>query len=202
MASPNDHFRKNFLTGALAATPIAITAYLIYLINEYTELALSKVAGGRNIPIVGLVLALVIIYFAGMLANSIIGQFVLRRVDHLLASVPLVREIYRAWKQIALTPGGTEGTFSKVVLLPDETGRMKWLGFTSGRQVEGAEPMYCVFVPNSPNPITGRIYFVPIHECTILTMSIEEAFKVILSTGNYVPPLVPNESQFLTEPKP
>jgi uncharacterized membrane protein len=55
--------------------------------------------------------------------------------------------------------------------------------------MESAEPMYCVFVPNSPNPITGRLYFVPAELCTFTDISVEEAFKVILSTGNYVPPL-------------
>ncbi len=33
------------------------------------------------------------------------------------------------------------------------------MGFSSGRIVEADEPSYCVFVPSSPNPITGRLYF-------------------------------------------
>jgi len=68
---------------------------------------------------------------------------------------------------------------------------MKWLGFTSGRQVEGAEAdVLCVCSQLAQSDHRTDL-FCPIHECTILTMSIEEAFKVILSTGNYVPPLVP-----------
>ena len=112
----------------------------------------------------------------------------------LLSHVPMVGQVYMSWKQIALTPGGTEGTFSHVVLLPDETGLMKWLGFTSRRVVEGPVPSYCVFVPNAPNPITGRLYIVPIEKCMILTMSVEEAFKLILSTGNYVPALTESKA--------
>jgi uncharacterized membrane protein len=105
--------------------------------------------------------------------------------------LPVIRQLYLVWKQVALTPDGTEGTFSRVVMIPDETGFMKWMGFTSGRVVEASEPCYCVFVPSSPNPITGRLYFVPVERCQIIDMAPEEALKCVLSTGNYVPPLVP-----------
>jgi uncharacterized membrane protein len=188
MDSTRDHIRKNFLTGMFAAIPVAVTLFIIYWINAQTQ-PITHWIFRRDIPFLGLILALITIYLIGMGANSLLGRFVLRRIDHLIGRLPVVSQIYLAWKQVALTPGGTEGTFSKVVLIPDETGFMKWMGFTSGRLIEGSEPMYCVFVPNSPNPITGRLYFVPIDKCTMLAMSVEEAFKLILSTGNYVPPL-------------
>jgi uncharacterized membrane protein len=189
MPGSKDHIRKTFLTGIFAAAPLGITVFLIYWVNDKTEVV-TQFLFHRNIPFLGVVMALGLIYLIGMMANSLLGKFFLRRLDAVLSHVPMVRQLYRGWKQIALTPGGTEGTFSKVVLIPDESGRMRWLAFTSGRLLEGAEPMYCVFVPGAPNPISGRLYFVPVDQCTILNMSVEEAFKLILSTGNYVPPLV------------
>jgi uncharacterized membrane protein len=202
MGQRQDHIRKTFLTGIFAAIPVAVTIFILYWINEQSEPVTTWIFR-RNIPFLGVVIAVMLIYFTGMIANSLLGRYFLRRVDKALSHVPMVKPIYLGWKQIALTPGGTEGTFSKVVLLPDETRQMKWLGFTSGRIIDGPEPMYCVFVPGAPNPISGRLYFVPVEKCTILTMSVEEAFKVILSTGNYVPPLVAAESAarqpFLTE---
>jgi uncharacterized membrane protein len=56
--------------------------------------------------------------------------------------------------------------------------------------VKSTPPYYCVFVPSCPNPVNGRLFFVPIDQCLFVEMTPEEAFKVILSTGNYVPPLV------------
>ena len=35
--------------------------------------------------------------------------------------------------------------------------------------------------------MNGRLYFVPLAEVTVLDLSPEEAFKIILSSGNYVP---------------
>ena len=196
MSSANDHIRKTFLTGMFAAIPVAVTIIIIYWVNDKTEVVTMWLFG-RNIPFLGVVMALGTIYLIGMIGNSLLGKFFLRRIDAMLSHVPVVRQLYQGWKQVALTPGGTEGTFSRVVLIPDETGQMKWIGFTSGRIVEGPEsegkgvqPMYCAWVPNSPNPLTGRLYFVPVEKCTMLSMTAEEAFKVILSTGNYVPPLM------------
>jgi len=197
MAGSNPNIRKTFLTGALFAAPVAVTAFIIWWINDKSQ-TFTFWLFNHNIPFLGVAIALVIIYFIGMISNSLMGQYLMHSIDHALAKVPLIGQIYLAWKQIALTPGGTEGTFSKVALIPDETGQMRWLGFTSGRQTTGGEPMYCVFVPNAPNPITGRLYFVPVDKCTILTMSVEEAFKLILSMGNYVPRLVTEESRALS----
>jgi len=62
------------------------------------------------------------------------------------------------------------------------------------------EPCYCVFIPSSPNPITGRLYFIRASRCQFIDMTTEEAFKVILSTGNYVPPIVAIESPPVIQP--
>src|SRR5580658_1783835 len=175
----HDQIRKNFLTGLFAAIPLAVTIFIFYWINEQTEAVTYWVFFHHHIPFVGLILAILTIYFIGMAANSLLGRYFLHFIDKILSSLPVVRQLYMGWKQIALTPGGTEGTFSRVVLIPDETGIMKWLGFTSARVVVASEPMYCVFVPNAPNPITGRLYFVPLDKCTLLDMSVEEAFKLI-----------------------
>jgi uncharacterized membrane protein len=122
-----------------------------------------------------------------LIATSLLGKFFLRIIDRILLRVPVLRPLYLAWKQIALTPGGTEGTFSRVVLIPDETGATHLIGFCCGRTIEGDPNTFCVFVPAAPNPINGRLYFVRKEKCVFVDISTEEAFKIVLSTGNYVP---------------
>lgn len=185
-----DHIRKTFLTGIFAFLPLAVTAFIIWWIDDKTRGVLLYLFGWK-VHFIGVLIGIGLIYVTGLVANSLIGRFILRGVDALLLRLPVVRQVYNGWKQVALTPGGTEGTFSKVVLIPDETNFMKLIGFTSGRPIEADEPCYCVFVPGAPNPITGRLYLVPIERCTLIDMSVEEAFKMIVSTGNYVPPLTP-----------
>ena len=73
------------------------------------------------------------------------------------------------------------------VLVPDESGQMRMLGFSSGKPIEGDPNTCCVFVPASPNPTSGRLFFVPLDRCLSLAMTPQSALKLIISGGNYVP---------------
>lgn len=186
--------RRTFIAGLFAFLPLAVTAFILWWVDDKTRVFTSWLFH-RPIPFIGVLLTLAAIYAIGMVTNSLIGKYFLRILDATIMRMPGVRLLYQGWKQIALTPGGgTEGTFSRVVLIPDESGTMKLMGFSSGRLIEADEPCYCVFIPSSPNPITGRLYFIRADRCQFIQMTTEEAFKVILSTGNYVPRLLPAEA--------
>jgi uncharacterized membrane protein len=55
--------------------------------------------------------------------------------------------------------------------------------------------MLSVFIPTTPNPTTGWYAVVPEDEVVNLSMSVEDAFKVIVSGGIVAPntPLAPLE---------
>jgi uncharacterized membrane protein len=186
------HFRQTFLAGIFAAIPIGVTVAIMVIV--YVKAAvITEAIVGRHIPgvgLIGIVVAIVFIYFAGVVATTLVGRWILRIVDSILGKMPGLRVIYTAWKQIALTPSGTEGIYSNVVLIPDETGATHLIGFTNGKPLEGDPFTYCVFVPASPNPINGRLYFVHRDKCEFVDVTADEAFKAILSTGNYVPPAI------------
>ena len=181
------HLRNTFLAGIFAAVPVGATVFLIWWVEGMTRTPLKRMFG-LDIPFLGIPLALAGIYALGLIVTSLIGKWFLLLLDKLLSKLPLLREIYQAWKQVALTPGGKEGMYAKVVLAPLEGGEV--MAFTSGECVPGDEKMCCVFVPNTPNPVTGRLYFVPRADCRELAMTAEEAFKFIISTANYIPPEV------------
>jgi uncharacterized membrane protein len=176
------HFERKFLAGALAAIPVAITAIILWYVDSQMRRILPV-----QYPALGILIALVAIYILGVFVTSLIGRYLLRFVDWILISVPGLRDLYRTWKQIAVTSDLDTGVFARVVLIPDESGRMRMMGFTSGRPIEGSTNMVCVFVPASPNPTSGRLYFVPISDCMFLTVGAQEALKFIISGGNYVP---------------
>jgi uncharacterized membrane protein len=183
------HLRKTFLAGIFAAVPVAVTCFIIWYIDNRTRW-ISQALFHLDLPIVGVLIAVGVIYLCGLVATTLFGRFFLKLIDAILSRLPVLRQFYIAWKQIALTPGGTEGTFSKVVLIPDETGATQLLGFCSGRTIDGDQETYCVFVPAAPNPVNGRLYFVRKDRCVFIDVLPDEAFKVILSTGNYIPPAV------------
>jgi uncharacterized membrane protein len=179
------HLRNTFLAGAFAAMPIAATAFIVYYVEHVTRELFASF--GVHTPFLGLLLAVVGIYLLGLIVRSILGRFVIGLIDRVLSHIPVLRDAYKAWKHVSITPGGKEGVYAKAALIGSgEGGRL--LGFTSGEPVEGDPNTLCVFVPNAPNPINGRLYFVPRQSCVILEgVGMEEAFKSIVSTGNYVP---------------
>jgi uncharacterized membrane protein len=181
------HLRNTFLTGIFAAAPIAVTVFVIVYIENATRAPLQRLFK-INTPFAGVLVAIVLIYLLGLLVNSLLGKWMIHVVDRVLLRVPVMKELYRAWKHISVTPGGKEGIFGKVVLVPVENGRATTLGFSSGEPIEGDPSTCCVFVPAAPNPMNGRLYFIPTTDVHTLELSPEEAFKIILSGGNYVPP--------------
>jgi uncharacterized membrane protein len=186
------HLRNTFLAGIFAAIPIGLTLFIIWWAESKTRPAAHYLLQrflhvDRDIPFLGVVLAVVGIYLAGLATTSLVGKFVLRTVDRILGRVPVLKQVYGGWKQVALTPGGTEGIFSKVALIHDEFGHNVVLAFTNGKPVEGQTEIICVFVPAAPNPVTGQLRFVRRASCQMVDISAEEAFKLILSGGNYVP---------------
>jgi uncharacterized membrane protein len=174
------HLKKTFLAGIFAVIPIAVTAFVLWYIDQNTRI-LSKKVLGVDLPFLGVVVALALIYLLGLVITSLLGRFFIKLLDRILSRLPLLKEVYKIWKQVALSPG--EGIFAKVVLVPCDTGRA--VGFTSGQSLGDS---FCVFVPAAPNPTSGRLLIVKQTDCTMLDMTSEDAFKMILSSGSYLPP--------------
>ena len=203
MSRVQHHLRQTILAGIFAAVPIGVTAFIIWFVNSKIHQIADFFLHGRNVPFVGVLgvlVAVAVIYLCGLVATTLLGKFFLRVIDGILSRVPLLRPLYVAWKQVLVTPGGTEGVFSKVVLIPDETNATLLLGFSSGRCLEDDPQTLCVFVPAAPNPINGRLYFVQKEKCQFVDVSPEEAFKVVLSTGNYVPKAIGTATKRLMSP--
>jgi uncharacterized membrane protein len=183
MSKLQAHLRNTFLAGIFSVVPVAVTVYIVWKAESATREILRGTP--LDIPFVGIVLAIVALYLSGLIVSSLIGKWVLKWIDRALSRVPGLNTLYESWKHISLTPDGTEGTFSKVVLVRSEIGLQ--LGFTSGVGIPGDENTWCVFIPATPNPISGRMHFIPRDQCLLIDCSTEEAFKTLISTGNYVP---------------
>jgi uncharacterized membrane protein len=176
------HVRNKLAVGALAAIPVAVTAFILWYLDSKAR-ALFDI----RYPVLGLVVTLLGLYGLGLFSTSLIGRWILTGVDVLLAHIPGLRDLYQSWKQMAFSPEGDEGIFARVLLVPDETGKMNMMGFSTRKPVEGDPETICVFVPGSPNPTSGRLYFVAARECLTLDLPARIALKILISGGNYVP---------------
>jgi uncharacterized membrane protein len=178
------HIRNKFVAGVLAAIPVAVTFFILWYVDSRARLIL-----GIDVPVLGILVALGAIYLLGLFVTSVIGKFLIGITDWVLGHVPGLRDLYRAWKQVALTDthDGGFGIFHQVVLVPDDAGRGMVIGFFTGHPMEGDPETCCVFIPASPNPTSGRLHFVPQRRLVRVPLARQEAIKMIISGGNYVP---------------
>lgn len=179
-----EHFRNKLLAGTFAMIPIALVIYIAYWVEQNTK-GISTTLG-IHFPGLGFLIVIATVYFLGVVVTSFIGQWILGLANFAMEKVPGFNLIYRAWKDILVLPPEKTGMFHKVVLVPTpEQGSQ--LGFTSFDTLPADPESICVLLPNIPSPFSGRLIIVKKSVCVPVNMTIEEALKYQLSTGNYLP---------------
>lgn len=180
-----NHLRNKFLAGILAAGPLVVLVVGAMWIEERTRVLAEPL--GFHFPGLGFLIAVAGVYLLGVIVTSLLGRVLLRLADSVLRRIPGFNLLYRVWKEVLVVAPDRAGTFDKVVLVPAGVGQGLQLGFTSGYGLPDDPDSICVFVPGVPNPIAGRLLLIPRASCLTLSLSAEEAFKFLLSSGNYLP---------------
>ncbi len=195
--------RGYFMAGVLVTAPTGITCYLAWLFLVFVDDKVKPLIPARynpehylpfSIPGLGLIVLLVGLTLIGMLAAGIIGRTLLKIGEGIVQRMPIVRGIYSASKQVIETVVGHNATSFREVVLVEFPRRECWtVGFITG-VAKGEigrltdEELVSVFVPTTPNPTGGYVFFVPRREVIPLRMSVEDGLKLVVSTGIVVPP--------------
>ena len=195
--------KKYFITGLLIWIPLAITfmvlawivgtldAILLWLPTEHQP---SRYIG-FNIPGVGVVASLLIIFFTGLIAANVLGQKLVRLWEALLARIPVVKSIYYSVKQVSDTLFSSSGQAFRKALLVQYPREGAWtIAFLTGQPGgDAANHLHgdyvSVYVPTTPNPTSGFFLMMPREDVIELDMSVDEALKYIISMGVVAPPL-------------
>jgi uncharacterized membrane protein len=195
--------RNYFLTGIVVAAPIGITIYLtwafVHWVDSRVKPLIPAVYNPDNylpfsVPGVGLLFAIIVLTLLGFLTANFVGRAIVSYGDTLLARMPFVRNLYRGLKQLFQTAlSQTSRSFQKVVLVEYPVKGVWRVGFVAtrakgeiaGRMAE--KDLLAVFIPNTPNVTAGFLTFVPRQDAVTLDMTIEEAAKMIISSGLVAP---------------
>jgi uncharacterized membrane protein len=143
--------------------------------------------------LIGLFVAIVAVYIAGRLLGGFLGRRFYRKLEGLLTSVPVVKQVYPYIKQIVdfLFADERPIDFNRVVAVEYPRKGVWSVGFLTGstlRTIEEAAPKsVTVFVPSSPTPFTGYTVTVPRSETIDLPITVEEAIRFAVSGGVLVP---------------
>jgi uncharacterized membrane protein len=201
--------RRYFFTGLVITAPAAITIWAtLWFISVFDGIVKPWIPSIYNpdtylpikVPGFGLVVALLAITLIGALAANILGRSLINLWDKLLHRTPIVRSIYKSSKQVFETIFSEQGASFRQVCLVEWPRKDCWsIGFIS-RELDGSEvglakgrAMYAVYVSTTPNPTSGYVFFVDQSTVKILSMSVEDGLKLVISMGLVFPdkPLIP-----------
>ena len=216
--------KNDLIAGLLVVIPLATTIWLTITVASWVINFLTRIPKQLNPfdemnPIlvnlmnlaVGLSVPLLCILLIGLMARNIGGRWLLDVGEQLLQAIPLAGYVYKTLKQLLETLlKDTNGKFRRVILVEYPRRGVWAIAFVTGTmsneiQSHMTRPMLSVFIPTTPNPTTGWYAIVPEDEAIDLSMSIEDAFKVVISGGivspnTPLPALVLNKERKLETP--
>lgn len=144
-------------------------------------------------PGLGFLLVLLLFLTTGFLTRYIVGRKIIDFGERILNQIPLIRRVYRAVQQIRDTFVGRNGAvFQRVCLVEYPKEGMLAVAFVTSTEYGDVQKalgrhMTAVFVPTTPNPTSGYLVYVPPEEVVLLDISVEDAMKLIISGGAYIP---------------
>jgi uncharacterized membrane protein len=197
--------RKYFITGLLILVPLAITAWVLNLVISTMDQSLlfvperwqPRTLFGFDIPGLGTMLTILIVFVTGLLTSNLVGNYVVRMWEKVLQRIPVVNSLYSSVKQVSDTLFSSSGNaFRKAVLIPYPHQNSWTIAFLTG--VPGGDvknhlvgDYVSVYVPTTPNPTSGFFLMLAKSDVVELDMSVDAALKYIVSMGVVAPEHVP-----------
>ncbi len=201
--------RKYFITGLLILVPLAITAWVLNLVIGTMDQSLRFVPErwqpralfGFDIPGLGTILTILIVFVTGLLTSNLVGNYVVRLWEKALQRIPVVNSLYSSVKQVSDTLFSSSGNaFRKAVLVPYPRSGSWTIAFLTG--VPGGDvknylvgDYVSVYVPTTPNPTSGFFLMMARSDVVELDMSVDAALKYIVSMGVVAPDHMPAASK-------
>lgn len=199
-------FRHNILAGILVTVPFGLTLFILFKLGKWIVSLLSAIParfiGGplTELPpgiyeavlfASGLIGTLLVVLLVGAIARNIVGRKFVGFGEAIIARIPFARTIYTATKQVIETIFIGKGIkdIKRVAMLEFPRKGVYSIGFITGslesgvHQNQSGRKLINVFVPTSPNPTTGYYIMIPEEDVKELPITIEDAFKIIMSGG-------------------
>ena len=192
--------RNYFISGLLFWIPLALSVivikFFLELVNnlvpqKYLPEAIFKL--DTTIPGSGIILVLLVILITGVLVTNILGRKLVALWEKVLNKIPGFRNVYNVLKKVSDTVFNTStDSFRKAFLIQYPSKGIWVIAFQSGdyrgeaESIIGEEIMN-LFVPTTPNPTSGFFVMMAKKDAFELDMSVEEAFKLVISAGVVTP---------------
>ena len=145
-----------------------------------------------------LILLFFFVLLLGYLGKRIFFHWVVKKFHMLVLKIPFINSVYRACKDIISAVFSEENkVFNRVVAVPFPCSDSRTLGLVAGvapKEIRDKlppsptnAPMKVVFIATSPHPTSGFLLLTHEDQLTTLDISLEDAFKFLISCGIYLP---------------
>lgn len=188
---------NTILKGLVAILPLGLTVYVVYWLALAAERFFSGaiqllVPQPYYRPGLGVLAALVLLYFVGLAVNAYVVSRALRLSDALFTRIPVVKTIYLAIRDfMRFFPSSGQGSdLRRVVLVQFGPGHV--LGFVTAESDEmlrrapatapGGEETVAVYLPMS-YMVGGYTVFVPRERLEPTSLTVEEGMRIALMAG-------------------
>jgi uncharacterized membrane protein len=184
-----EYIMKNIITyfvkGLLIFVPIALTLFLLFKAFLILDTATQKLIPSVDIPGIGVLLTIAIIFVIGFLASNFLGKRFFYLIDRVFTSLPVVKLLYSAFKDILEAFAGDKKSFDKPVIVSLGPGlNAKIVGFITRESLEnlGLADYVAVYMPQSYN-FAGNVLLFPKDAVKPLNIESSQAMAFIVSGG-------------------
>jgi len=202
--------KRYFFTGFITLLPVALTIIIVkwlfdlftaplagltewMIIHYESKLGLSLKHQDMMVLFLSKVFAfiflVILIFFLGFLGQKFLSKYFTHFTDRLFSRIPIVKTIYRLSRDVTKAIfSDSQKAFKSTVLVPFPHHEALAIGFVTGdapASLKEESPLteLAVFVPTAPHPMSGFILLMPKNIALPVDVSVEDAFKFLISAG-------------------
>lgn len=197
--------KKAFLSGIVIFLPVVITIFILFFTVEFITAPFIDLAkaliikyGTRELAYYPLlfiarvaILACVFLFILilGVLGRKILLSWFINLMQYIFCKIPIIKTIYKISQEICTTILDKKRThiFQGSVLVPFPHTKAKALALLSTSLPEASagqnKHLQAVFVPTSPQPISGFLLLYDKDEIQHVDIKTEDVFTFLLSCG-------------------
>lgn len=186
------HLRKTLVAGVVVLVPLVVTIKVLEILFKFADGILGNTLSKllhRQIPGLGLLLFVVLIYLAGLATRTFLGKGFLKWAEQVIGKIPIARTIHAGVKQL-LGPFSEEGAkaFGQAVLVEYPSPGVYTYGFLVKDKIfmDGKPEMANVFIASNHLHV-GFIIMAKRADLIELDMPFEGIIKLMASFGSASP---------------
>lgn len=181
--------RSNIIAGILLLIPLVLSIIILVKSFQWIDSVLPSIIGADWVPGLGILVILIVAYFAGVAAKNFFGKKLINTANAIIANIPVLNKVYLAIQQIVdAATLNKKNLFERAVLIEFPRPGCFGIGFVTSESnkefsSKTGQEVVAVFIPTTPNPTSGFLIYAPEAELIDLNLPVEVAIKLVMSGG-------------------